>query len=49
MNTYTSTRSEKEKEEGIKNANKIYDSGKIRKDSLLAKANMVKEFDQKNN
>lgn len=49
MNTYTSTRSEKEKEEGIKNANKIYESGKIRKDSLLARANMVKEFDQKNN
>ena len=49
MNSYTSTRSEKEKEEGIKNANKIYESGNIRRDSLLARANMVKEFDEKNN
>ncbi|WP_026492697.1 YidC/Oxa1 family membrane protein insertase [Butyrivibrio sp. XPD2002] len=49
MNSYSSTLSEKEKEEGLKKANKVYESGKIRKDSLLARANMVKEFDQKNN
>lgn len=49
MNSYSSTRSEKEKEEGIRNAGKIYESGNIRKDSLLARANMVKEFDEKNN
>ncbi|SDB65612.1 YidC/Oxa1 family membrane protein insertase [Butyrivibrio sp. INlla16] len=49
MNSYTSTRSEQEKEEGLKKANDIYQSGKANKKSLLARANMVKEFDQKNN
>ena len=49
MNSYTSTRSEREKEEGLKKANEIYESGKANKKSLLARANMVKEFDQKNN
>ncbi|WP_026509007.1 YidC/Oxa1 family membrane protein insertase [Butyrivibrio sp. LC3010] len=49
MNTVTSTRSEKEKEAGLKKANDIYSSGKVNKNSLLARANMVKEFDNRNN
>ncbi|WP_029323699.1 YidC/Oxa1 family membrane protein insertase [Butyrivibrio sp. AE3004] len=49
MNSYSSTRSDKEKEEGLKKANDIYESGKANKKSLLARANMVKEFDNKNN
>ncbi|WP_051208974.1 YidC/Oxa1 family membrane protein insertase [Butyrivibrio sp. WCD3002] len=41
--------SQAEKDEKIKKANDIYASGKANKNSLLARANMVKEFDQKNN
>ena len=41
--------SESEKEANMKKASDIYGSGKVRKDSLLAKANMVKEFNEKNN
>jgi len=41
--------SESEKEANMKKAADIYGSGKVRKDSLLAKANMVKEFNEKNN
>ncbi len=37
------------KEEQIKKAADIYSKGNIRKDSLLAKANMVKNFNEKNN
>ena len=38
-----------EKDAGIKKASDIYNSGKASKTSLLARANMVKEFDNKNN
>ena len=38
-----------EKEAGINNANNVYNQGNIRKNSLLAMANMVKEYDEKNN
>ncbi len=41
--------SQSEKDAKIKKANDIYDSGKASKTSLLARANMVKEFDNKNN
>ena len=38
-----------EKEAGLNNANNVYNQGNIRKNSLLAMANMVKEYDEKNN
>ena len=41
--------SDSQKAENLKKANDVYQGGKIRKDSLLAKANMVKEFNEKNN
>ncbi|MBQ7615335.1 MAG: YidC/Oxa1 family membrane protein insertase [Butyrivibrio sp.] len=41
--------SDSEKEAQMKKVSDIYGSGNIRKDSLLAKANMVKEFNEKNN
>ena len=41
--------SEAEKEKNMKNAQDIYSNKNIRKDSLLAKANMVKDFNEKNN
>lgn len=41
--------SDSEKEKNLENAAAIYNGKKIRKDSLLAKANMVKEFNEKNN
>ena len=41
--------SEAEKEEKMQKAADIYGKGNIRKDSLLAKANMVKDFNEKNN
>nr|MCR4902801.1 YidC/Oxa1 family membrane protein insertase [Butyrivibrio sp.] len=41
--------SQSEKDAKIKKANDIYASGKANKNSLLARANMVKEFDNKNN
>jgi YidC/Oxa1 family membrane protein insertase len=44
-----STLTEAEKEAGIKKANDIYAQGNINKKSLLARANMVKEFDNNNN
>jgi len=44
-----STLTEAEKEAGIKKANDIYAKGNINKKSLLARANMVKEFDNNNN
>ena len=47
--TVNSKLSQAEKDAGIKKANDIYDSGKANKNSLLARANMVKEFDNKNN
>lgn len=40
---------EAEKEAKLKKVNEIYNGKQIRKDSLLAKANMVKEFNEKNN
>ena len=40
---------EAEKEESLKKVSEIYNGKEIRKDSLLAKANMVKEFNEKNN
>ncbi len=40
--------SEAEKEEKLKNATAVYNGKNIRKDSLLAKANMVKEFNEQN-
>ncbi len=47
--TSTSKISESEKQEKMKKVNEIYNGKEIRKDSLLAKANMVKEFNEKNN
>ncbi len=41
--------SEAEKEEQLSKAAAVYNGKEIRKDSLLAKANMVKEFNEKNN
>ena len=41
--------SESEKEEKLKKATEVYNGKNIRKDSLLAKANMVKEFNEQNN
>jgi YidC/Oxa1 family membrane protein insertase len=41
--------SDSEKEEKMQKVADIYGKGNIRKDSLLAKANMVKEFNEKNN
>ncbi len=41
--------SEAEKEEQLSKAAAVYNGKQIRKDSLLAKANMVKEFNEKNN
>ncbi len=41
--------SEAEKEEKMKKVQDIYANKNIRKDSLLAKANMVKDFNEKNN
>jgi YidC/Oxa1 family membrane protein insertase len=41
--------SDAEKEEKLQKATSIYNGKEIRKDSLLAKANMVKEFNEKNN
>jgi YidC/Oxa1 family membrane protein insertase len=40
---------EAEKEEKLKKASDVYQGKQIKKDSLLAKANMVKEFNEKNN
>ena len=40
---------EDEKNEALKKTESFYTSGKARKDSLLSKANMVREFDEKNN
>ena len=37
------------KEEKLKKAQDVYSNKNIRKDSLLAKANMVKEFNENNN
>ncbi len=44
-----STVSDSQKAENLKKASDLYMGGKVRKDSLLAKANMVKEFNEKNN
>ena len=41
--------SDSEKEVGIKKATDTYNSGNIRKNSLLSMANMVREYDEKNN
>ena len=41
--------SDSEKEAGIKKATDTYNSGNIRKNSLLSMANMVREYDEKNN
>ncbi len=40
--------SEAEKEQQLKKAQEVYSNKNIRKDSLLAKANMVKEFNEQN-
>ncbi len=45
----TSSVSDAEKEEKLKKATAVYEGKSIRRDSLLAKANMVKEFNEKNN
>jgi YidC/Oxa1 family membrane protein insertase len=47
--TSKSQLSDSQKEEQKKKAADIYANGNIRKDSLLAKANMVKDFNEKNN
>ncbi len=47
--TGTSVMSEKEKEEKLQKVQEVYRNNKIRKDSLLAKANMVKNFNEQNN
>jgi len=39
---------EQEKTEALSKANSYYESGKARKTSLLSKANMVRDFDEKN-
>ena len=41
--------SESEKEEKLEKVKSVYNNKEIRKDSLLAKANMVKDFNEKNN
>ena len=41
--------SEAEKEEKLEKVKAVYNNKEIRKDSLLAKANMVKDFNEKNN
>jgi YidC/Oxa1 family membrane protein insertase len=41
--------STKDNEKALENTKKIYQGKEIRKDSLLAKANMVKEFNENNN
>ena len=45
----TSSMLDSEKEEKIQKAKEVYNNKEIRKDSLLAKANMVKDFNEKNN
>ncbi len=45
----SSSESEAEKDAKIQKSLDIYSNKEIRKDSLLAKANMVKEFNEKNN
>ena len=49
LSSLNSGLSEKEKEEKLDKARTIYNGKEIRKDSLLAKANMVKDFNEKNN
>ena len=44
---FASTVSAQEKDEALAKANEIYESGKAAKGSLLAKANMVRDFDNK--
>ena len=36
-------------DEKVANSRKVYENNNIRKDSLLAKANMVKDFNENNN
>lgn len=48
-NSSVSKLTQAEKDAGINNARQIYESGRAKKTSLLARANMVKEFDEKNN
>ena len=48
-NSSVSKLTQAQKDAGINNARKIYENGNINKNSLLARANMVKEFDEKNN
>ena len=45
----SSSVSEEEKDKKLKAAAAVYQGKEIRKDSLLAKANMVKDFNEKNN
>ncbi len=45
----TSKASSKEVEEALNKVNETYKNGNVRKGSLLAKANMVKEYNEKNN
>ena len=47
--TGSSVMSEKEKEEKLQKVREVYNNKNIRKDSLLAKANMVKDFNEQNN
>ena len=49
LSSKNSSVSDAEKEEKIQNAQNVYSNKNIRKDSLLAKANMVKEFNENNN
>ena len=45
----TSVKSDSEKEKQLEDVRAKFNGKEIRKDSLLAKANMVKEFNEKNN
>ncbi len=48
-NSSNAFKSDVEKEEQLQNVRAKYNGKEIRKDSLLAKANMVKDFNEKNN
>ncbi len=47
-NKFESALTQEEKDKAVAEASSYYESGKARKDSLLAKANMVAEFDKRN-
>lgn len=49
LSSSSSKLTQAEKDAGIKKASDIYSGGNVKKGSLLSRANMVKEFDEKNN